>query len=488
MGNGRRGIIPLVVTACDFVMTGGAGGRLWVVLLTLHSLPQVRYTSLSPENVNSVEFQSVSKSYAIYDALEDRLMERVTLNRWKRHRDFWALCDVSFEIGRGETFCIIGENGSGKTTLLEIVAGILPPTAGTVVIRGRVAALLQLGAGFNPEFTGHDNVHPNGALLGLTARQIAERYPEIAEFAGIGEFINRPVKTYSSGTVVRLAFAVAIHLDPEVLLVDEALAVGDYGFRQRWLRKVHELRARGVTILFVSHSASDVKAVGDRALWLDHGRVAGLGEPDRVVADYLAAMAEKDSSYRRRHLELEEARVAGTAETADRIPNIDHRSGDWRAEVVGIAVLNEHGQPLEMLEPGSHILVRISVRANQDVGQPIVGFLLRNKLGHDFSGTNTAREGCSLPPLKAGSVLTVDFSCDLPELYAGSFSFSPMVFDGTLGDSSACDWIDNAIVLQMERSVSEVYGYLHLPCRVEMNARKRQEPAEVGRLVEKPGA
>lgn len=438
--------------------------------------------------MTSVEFQSVSKSYAIYHAPEDRLQELVTLNRWKRHRDSWALCDVSFEVGRGETFCILGENGSGKSALLEIVAGILPPTAVTVAVRGRVAALLQLGAGFNAEFTGHDNVYLNGALLGLTARQIAERYPEIAEFAGIGEFINQPVKTYSSGMVVRLAFAVAIHVDPDVLLVDEALAVGDYGFRQRCLPKVHELRARGVTILFVSHSASGVKAVGDRVLWLDHGRVAGLGEPNRVAADYQAAMADKDSSYRRRHLELGEAGIADAAEAADRIPNIDHRSGDGRAEVVGLAVLNEHGQPLEMLEPGSRILVRISVRANQDVEQPIVGFLQRNQLGLDFSGTNTAREGCSLPPLKAGSVLTVNFSCDLAELYAGSLSFSPMVFDGTLGDSSTCDWIDHAIALQMGRFASEVYGYLHLPCRVEVNARMRQEPAEVGRLVEKPGA
>jgi hypothetical protein len=330
--------------------------------------------------VTGVEFQSVSKSYAIYYAPEDRPKELVTLNRSKRHRDFRALRDVSFEVGHGETFCIIGENGSGKSTVLEIVAGILPPTAGTVVVCGRVAAQ------------------------------------------------------------------------------------------------------------FVSHSASDVEAAGDRGLWLDHGRVAGLGEPNRVGADYQAAMAEKDSSYRRRHLELGEAGITGAAETADRIPNIDHRSGDGRAEVVGIAVLNEHGRPLEMLEPGSRILIRISVRANQDVGQPIVGFLLRNQLGLHFSGTNTARVGCSLPPLKAGSVLTVDFSCDLPELYAGSFSFSPMVFDGTLCDSSTCDWIDNAIALQMGRSASEVYGYLHLPCRVEVNARMRQEPAEVGRLVEKPNA
>ncbi|HLK46997.1 MAG TPA: ABC transporter ATP-binding protein, partial [Bryobacteraceae bacterium] len=251
--------------------------------------------------MNSIELQGVSKCYAIYDAPGDRLKELATLNRWKRHRDFWALRDVSFSVRRGETFCIIGENGSGKSTLLQLVAGILQPTAGAIGINGRVAALLELGAGFNPEFTGRANVYLNGAILGLTTREIDQRYREIESFADIGDFINQPVKTYSSGMVVRLAFAVAIHVDPEILLVDEALAVGDAGFRQRSMRKVHELRARGVTILFVSHAVGEVKAIGDRALWLDHGRVADLGEPAQVVGSYLAAMAEKDTSYQLRH-------------------------------------------------------------------------------------------------------------------------------------------------------------------------------------------
>ncbi len=193
--------------------------------------------------------------------------------RRKHHQDFLALHDVSFEVERGETFCIVGENGSGKSTLLQIVAGILQPSAGAVEVSGRVSALLELGAGFNPEFTGRDNVYLNGSILGLTTRQIDGRYKDIETFAEIGEFINQPVKTYSSGMVVRLAFAVAINVDPEILLVDEALAVGDIYFRQRCMRKVHELRARGITILFVSHAVSDVKAIGDRALWLDHGRV-----------------------------------------------------------------------------------------------------------------------------------------------------------------------------------------------------------------------
>ena len=223
--------------------------------------------------MNAVEFQGVSKSYAIYDAPGDRLKELLSLNRLKRHQDFWALHDVSFEVKRGETFCIVGENGSGKSTLLQMVAGILHPTAGTVDVNGRVSALLELGAGFNPEFSGRDNVYLNGSILGLTTRQIDQRYKDIAAFAEIGDFIDQPVKTYSSGMVVRLAFAVAINVDPEILLVDEALAVGDIYFRQRCMRKVHELRQRGITILFVSHAVSDVKAIGDRVLWLDHGRM-----------------------------------------------------------------------------------------------------------------------------------------------------------------------------------------------------------------------
>jgi lipopolysaccharide transport system ATP-binding protein len=430
--------------------------------------------------VNAVEFQGVSKSYAIYDAPGDRLKELLTLNRLKRHKDFWALHDVTFEVKRGETFCIVGENGSGKSTLLQMVAGILHPTSGTVDIQGRVSALLELGAGFNPEFSGRDNVYLNGSILGLTTRQIDERYKDIAAFAEIGEFINQPVKTYSSGMVVRLAFAVAINVDPEILLVDEALAVGDIYFRQRCMRKVHELRQRGITILFVSHAVSDVKAIGDRVMWLDHGRMLDIGEPDRVISKYLAAMTEKDATYLQRKSAAGPKQRSGgpvqAPEIVETIPNIDHRFGDGRAEVIGIAVLDEQGRAVQILEPSSRILVRISVRAKDDVPMPIVGFMLRNQLGMDFSGTNTAREGYELPAMQAGDVTTVDFYLELPELYPASFSFSPAIADGTLMGYQMCDWIDNAIALQMGRSEAQVYGYMHLACRVEVNARVRTEP------------
>jgi ABC-type polysaccharide/polyol phosphate transport system ATPase subunit len=418
----------------------------------------------------AVEFSRVSKSYSIYSSPGDRLKELALLGNRSFHQDYWALRDVSFEVNRGETFCVVGENGSGKSTLLQICAGIMQPSAGTATVNGRVAALLELGSGFNPEFSGKDNVYLNGAILGLDARDMDRRFAEIEAFAEIGEFIHQPVKTYSSGMVVRLAFAVAIHLDPEILLVDEALSVGDIYFRQRCMRKVHELRSRGITILFVSHSTGDVKALGDRAMWLDHGRVAAIGNTDLVVSKYLDAMQRKDATYLEEHHEVTSSRE-GPPELVEDIPNIDHRFGDGRAEIIGIALYNDAGRKLNLLRPCTTLVVRISARAKRNLERPIVGFMFRNNLGVDFAGTNTAREGYSLPPLPAGECVTVDFHIELPELYASTFSFSPAIADGTLQTYSICDWIDNALALQMEKSESPIYGQLHFPCRVEVNSK-----------------
>ena len=426
--------------------------------------------------MNIIELQGVSKSYPIYDSPSLRLKELFTFNRASYHKDFWALQDITLEIKKGETFCVVGENGSGKSTLLQMVAGILQPTKGTIKVQGRVSALLELGSGFNPEFSGRDNVYLNAAILGLSNKEIDQRYKAIEEFAEIGDFISHPVKTYSSGMAVRLAFSVAIHVDPEILLVDEALAVGDIYFRQRCMRKVHELRQKGVTILFVSHAIGDVKAVGDRVLWLDKGRVRELGQTEQVVVKYLAMMTEKDSTY----LELSKPEaplstlapgVENAPEIVTTIPNMDHRHGDGRAKVIGIAVMNEHGKPLVLLEPDSRIIVRISVQASEYIALPNAGFMIRNHLGLDFAGSNTTREGYQLAPMAVGEIRTVDFHIDLPTYYPGHFSFSPAIADGTLENYRMCDWIDNAITLQMGHGEGTVYGYMHLDCRVEVNAR-----------------
>ena len=422
-----------------------------------------------------VELRSVSKSYPIYYAPGDRLKELFSPRRRSHHAEYWALRDASFGIRRGETFCIVGENGSGKSTLLQLVAGILQPTEGSVEVHGRVAALLELGSGFNPEFTGRDNVYLNAAILGLSQQDVDGKFPSIAEFAEIGDFMNQPVKTYSSGMAVRLAFAVAIHVDPEILLVDEALAVGDIYFRQRCMRKVHELRERGVTILFVSHATADIKAIGDRVLWLERGSIRELGSTEEVVSHYLGAMVEKDSTYLQHTHEAPPAtgsamrEAVHAPEIVTSIPNIDHRFGDRRAEILGVAVLDSAGQPLHLLTPGSSIVVRVSIEAHERLALPMAGFMLRNHMGIDFSGTNTAREDFELPPMNAGDVITVDFHLQLPELYPGTFSFSPAIADGTLTSYRICDWIDNAVVLEMQRADSEVYGFLRLPCRVELN-------------------
>lgn len=415
--------------------------------------------------MNAVAFESVSKSYALYDSPSDRLKELLTLHRHPFSREFWALQDVSFELRRGELLCIIGENGAGKSTLLQIVAGIMTPTAGAARVNGRVAALLELGSGFNPEFSGRENVYLNGAILGFSAREIDARYPLIEDFAEIGEFINRPVKTYSSGMVVRLAFAVAIHTDPEILIVDEALSVGDAYFRQRCLRKVHDLRARGVTILFVSHSLGEVKAIGGRTLWLERGRVRALGDTDSIVAAYAQAMADKDATYARGGAALPQP----GPELVQGVPNVDHRRGNGRARILGLAVLDKDGRPTALLEPSSRVTLRISARACQDLRQPVIGFAIRNHLGIDFAGSDTARERVVLPALRAGEACTVAFHLDIPELYPAFFSFSAGIGDGALAESSVCDWIENAATLQMTGAPDATYGYMHLPCRVELN-------------------
>lgn len=411
--------------------------------------------------MNAVEFEHVSKSYPIYNSPADRLKEFATFHRRSFHRDFQALRDVSFEIPRGEIFCIIGENGSGKSTSLQLMAGILQPSAGEVRVHGRVAALLELGAGFNPEFTGRENARLYCSILGLTARQIAGRAADIEAFAEIGAFIDHPVRTYSSGMLVRLAFSCAIHTDPEILLVDEALSVGDARFRQKCMRRVHELRSRGVTIVFVSHAIAEVKSIGERVLWLDRGRIAALGDPDAVVSAYAAAMSDRDRRYqsatRRQH----------ETEIIHGIPNIDHREGDGRAEILGIQVNDAFGDPLHLMTPDTRIAVRISARATSDVARPDLGFTLRNHLGLEFARVTLAQEGRRLAPMKAGDAVTASFHVLIPELYPGSFSFSPFLSDGALSNPVFCDFVENAITIPMARGERIVYGYLHVPCRVE---------------------
>ena len=301
-------------------------------------------------------------------------------------------------------------------------------------MNGRVSALLELGAGFNPEFTGRDNVYLNGSILGLTTRQIDQRYEDIEAFAEIGDFINQPVKTYSSGMVVRLAFAVAINVDPEILLVDEALAVGDIYFRQRCMRKVHELRARGITILFVSHAIADVKAIGDRALWLDHGRVRG----DRRTRPRGGAISGGHGGKGLRVPDAErraEARAHRAAAPARRrwsntFPTSTTATAT-AAPKCWVSRCSTSRAIRSICCSRRSASLCASACAPRISRSPIVGFMMRNQLGHRFLRHQHRARGLRSPPMTPGDVCTVDFHLDLPELYPASFSFSPAIADGT---------------------------------------------------------
>lgn len=249
----------------------------------------------------AIKVENLSKCYQIYDQPRHRLMQMLWRGHKQFYREFWALKDISFEIRKGETVGIIGRNGSGKSTLLQMICGTLNPTSGSIVTRGRIAALLELGSGFNPEFTGRENVFMNASILGLNQDQTAAKYDEIVAFSEIGEFIDQPVKSYSSGMVMRLAFAVAIQIDPDILVVDEALSVGDERFQRKCFSRIEAIRARGATILFVSHSAGQIVQLCDRALLLDAGELLEEGAPKRVVGHYqklLYAPMELESSLR----------------------------------------------------------------------------------------------------------------------------------------------------------------------------------------------
>jgi homopolymeric O-antigen transport system ATP-binding protein len=385
--------------------------------------------------------------------------------------------EVDVSIERGCCLGIIGENGSGKSTLLRMIAGVIRPTSGQINVGGRVSALLELGAGFNPLFSGRENIYLYASILGFTDAQTRERIPSIEKFAEIGDFVDRPVKTYSSGMFVRLAFAVAIHMDPDILIVDEALSVGDIFFQQRCIRRIQQMKKQGVTILFVSHDLEAVRSLADRTIWMDHGQVHLEGKTDEVVSKYLAAMVTRG----RKEIMEEEAigkplpvpldlvlsdeALARIPVFLEHVPNIDHRYGNGKARIKGIGTYGAEGQAAATLAQGDRICVRISVEFQNDVEHPNVGFMLRNRLGEDVSGTNVMFEGGQLPAARAGERLSVDFVMDLPLLHAGFYYFSPAVADGTLDQYEMCDWIDNACAIEVIQR-STTYGHMRIPMRV----------------------
>jgi ABC-type polysaccharide/polyol phosphate transport system ATPase subunit len=370
----------------------------------------------------------VSKVFHLYKKPSDRILEVFPFIGKRARTDFWALREVSFRVERGETLGVVGPNGSGKSTLLQIVSGILRPTSGRVVTEGRIAALLELGAGFNPEFTGRENVHINGEIMGLPRKEIERAFPRIEAFAEIGEFIDRPVKEYSSGMYVRLAFATAIHVDPEILVVDEALAVGDAIFASRCIQKFDELKRRKVTVLFVSHDLGLVKRLADRAVLLLNGQVEVEGSPNDVVNRYVGLVLE------RQRREAGNGKPAGTLESS-------FRHGDGSSEIVGVELLNRQGQPSRTLLNGEAATVRVQALFHKDVADPVIGMLIRNRLGIDVFGTNTRLERQDLGKFRTGERIELDFQFDcLLAQQEYTLTVATQHWDG-----SSQDWLDDVL-------------------------------------------
>jgi len=380
--------------------------------------------------MNAIEVTNVTKVYRRYArrrqfaTLKSALLRGTLISDLEPDETFPALQGVSFAVESGATYGIIGRNGSGKSTALKLVAGITKPTSGNVTVRGRISALIELGAGFHPEISGRENVFINGIMLGLTKRDVARRFDEIVEFAEIKDFIDAPVKTYSSGMYMRLGFAVAIHVDPEVLLVDEVLAVGDEGFTHKCLDKFGELKRRGKTILLVTHSLNLVERFCDEALWLDAGKVRAAGDPKRVVGAYLTdverseerLLAAADAKAQERAGPDLAAPDVTAAPTPDMFQAVEGRWGSREVEITDVALMAREGQASHIFQSGEQLSVRLRVRAHQPTTDFVFGIGLFNAEGICCYGTNTDLEDLQPDDIRGdGEVLFMIDSLDLVE-------------------------------------------------------------------------
>ena len=405
----------------------------------------------------ALRVEDVSKVYRIYDSPNDRLKEMLTRGRWKRHSEFWALKDIGFEIEAGTTTGIIGPNGSGKSTLLQIMTGTLEPTHGNVWHEGRIAALLELGAGFNSEFTGIENIFMNAALMGFSRRETQALLPEIERFAEIGPFIHQAVKTYSSGMYVRLAFAIAASVEPDILIVDEALAVGDAVFQHRCLRRLKELQENGKTVLFVSHDAGAVRALCGRAILLNAGRVIADGKPPDVLNRYQKIIMEREEAY---DAETSTDTPSGTPLVPDEglAPlSYTYRHGDGSAEIVGAELIDAAHRRVEVSETGEPLTVRVIARFHREVDEPVVGFLIRNRHGIHAYGTNTKEQQIEFGSVRRGEGLEVSFAFDCC-LGVDNYSISFAIHGR---DGQAYDWLDGALFFSVT-SMTRTEGVANL--------------------------
>lgn len=430
-----------------------------------------------------IEVNGVGKSYHMYERPSHRLWQALAGKRRSFYKDFWALRDVSFSIRRGQTVGIVGRNGSGKSTLLQMIAGTLSPTEGSIKVKGRVAALLELGSGFNPEFTGRENVYLNATIYGLSRAQIDQRLDSILAFADIGEFIDQPVRSYSSGMSVRLAFAVIVHVDADILIIDEALAVGDAFFSQKCMRFLREFQKSG-TLLFVSHDAAAVTNLCQNAVWLQSGRMRLSGTSQEVVEAYMTeqhVVGRRDVGVDDMVVERKQRRLAADmpdfrqqvlkeAGVSNRIAffefdpdNVGQEFGAQGARIVDVALTDENGSPLGMAEGGEMVRLRIRVELVHALDSLIIGFYVKDRLGQRLFGDNSYF-ACRDAPVGGmpGEYVAASFLFRMPVMPSGSYMIDAAVASGDQYDHTQQHWIHDALEF---RAIDETmrFGLIGLP-------------------------
>lgn len=434
----------------------------------------------------AIVVRALGKAYPVYAKPHHRLLQMFSRDKRRWFREFHALQSLDLEVRRGETLGIVGRNGSGKSTLLQLICGTLSPSTGSVQVNGRIAALLELGAGFNPEFTGRENVFLNGSILGLTRAEVERRFDAIAAFADIGEFIEQPVKTYSSGMYVRLAFAVAINVDPDILVIDEALSVGDEGFQRKCFARIEAIRERGATVLFVSHSAGTVVDLCDRAVLLDQGELIAEGAPRHVVAQYqrmLHAPAERAARIRAELASNRASDVAPLGPTAGPVHAVDApREAYWEEGLVSpVAVAYENrgadledphletrdGRRVNVLVPGDTYRFVYRIRLSRSLAGARCGMMIRTKTGIDLGGC--VSDGDPAAIVEAGSVLDVrlGFRCTLS---AGTYFLNAgIVARLGEGEEFVNRWVDVGMFRVMSDARSRATGLVDFDVSPQMS-------------------
>lgn len=393
----------------------------------------------------TIDVRDLTKVFRLYDGPGDRLLEAVHPLRRKYHREFAALDGLTFSIPRGETVAFIGKNGSGKSTLLKTITGILTPTHGSVAVTGKISALLELGTGFNPELSGLENIFFTGAIMGVPRAEMEKRLDDILAFADIGEFVRQPVKRFSSGMFVRLAFAVAVHVDPEILIIDEALSVGDMRFQQKCYRRIRDFKEAGVTILFVSHDMGAVINFCDRCLWLKDGKIERDGVPVEVVRAYSAYM-NYDADEVAAPLLAPRELPAPSAAWQD--VSACASFGDRGAEITRVA-FTRAGRRVEVLQGEEDVEFAMEVVFHRDMPDPLYGLLIKDGYGNQIIGINSFVYEFKCAPRRAGERVVFKFAFQVPRLRNGEYSLSAAIAEGTQETHIEHHWVHDALIVQV---------------------------------------